>query len=92
MRERERERVWVWERGSVGVSGKRGRGSVCVRDAGEFCECNSVCSGGCVGMCLCMCMWVGGMAVDPLPPDPHDQHVSEKRDCLLNFAKIQGPP
>ena len=31
-------------------------------------------------MCLCMCMLVGGTAVDPLPPDPHDiNQVSEKR-------------
>ena len=43
-------------------------------------------------MCCCMCMWVGGTAVDPLPPDPHDIIMSLRRDCLLNFAKIQGPP
>ena len=43
-------------------------------------------------MCLCMFMWVGGMAADPLPPDLHDMIMSMRRDCLLNFAKIQGPP
>ena len=76
----------------MGVS-VRERDCGCERDhCVSMCEKDSVCGGGCLGMCMCMCMWLGGMAVDPLPPDPHDIIMSLRRDCLLDFAKIQGPP
>ena len=47
----------------------------------------------CVEMCMCMCLCVGGTAVDPLPPDPHDHyHVPEKRlppECCQDSGSTQ---
>ena len=43
--------------------------------------CVSVCASVC--LCVHVCMRMGGVAMNPLPPDPY---------CLLNFARIQGPP
>ena len=42
---------------------------------------------------MCMCLCVGGTAVDPLPPDPHDHyHVPEKRlppECCQDSGSTQ---